>query len=286
MICCPVICEHDLGLAVDEQIIMPEGWQSLYDDTDTTVTSARVGLTRTALRFVAEMKFNVLLFISLSGMNKRSDDRTRMSCEAACATDSSGNLMPCLDACRAYAERWLERLQFIDAACVDAIVLMNTLILLYICFRPSEALPYGTGKWRKSDVSLCFHINEYYSAPVVTAVRLISALGTLLLIVSDFRVSVTSARPMTLLEAWSWNANAWIPALIATANLHKPSKELASVRFRAFEAQIRSAADWDTFRWPDLLKSAPALLEAKVTAAAFAEIDAETEQQRMEAMHA
>ena len=34
---------------------------SLYDDKDTTVESARVGIFRTCVRFAAEMKFNLLL---------------------------------------------------------------------------------------------------------------------------------------------------------------------------------------------------------------------------------
>ena len=39
----------------------------------------------------------------------------------------------------------------IDATLVHVIVLMNTALLVYICFRPSDALPYGMGKWHNSD---------------------------------------------------------------------------------------------------------------------------------------
>ena len=256
-----------------------DGWEELYDAPDTAVESRTAGLTRTGFRFLAEMKFNVLLFVSLQAMNTRSDDRTHMVCEASCATDGmeDGTVGECLAVCADYEENWLSKLRVIDATCVWAILVMNSCLLIYICFRPSEALPFGMGKWRKADYSLCFHINEFYSTQLATFVKILSAAATLALIVSDLRVAMTSTKPMTLMEAWAWNANSWLPALIATANLHRPARELANVRFAVFEKSVRGV---EAFAWMDLLKSAPALLQSKVTSAAFKDLCNESEAQR------
>lgn len=248
---------------------------SLYDDKDTTVESARVGIFRTCVRFAAEMKFNLLLMNALNGMNMRADAISELRCKGLCAVPGSkyfnDDLAVCTDGCLDYTvEKSGENL---DSIVVIFITAMNTLVVVYILFRPSEALPYGTGKWRKSDTALCFHLNEFYSTRLVLRVRIISALATLYLIVTDI---LTSRMPLG--RTMMYNGSSWIPALIATWHLHKPIPSLATVRYSVFEAALGPLADH--FRWRDLLKSGPALCESKMTEAALAKCEQQTAFQR------
>jgi len=249
--------------------------QSLYDDADTTVKSAGAGILRTCLRFAAEMKFNLLLMNALNGMNVRADAISDLRCKALCAVPGSkyfnADLSICSDGC---ADFIVEKLgEKVDSLVVIFITTMNTLVVVYILFRPSEALPYGTGKWRKSDTALCFHLNEFYCSRLIFWVRVISAFATLYLIVTDILVS-----RMPLGRAMMYNGSSWIPALIATWHLHKPMPTLASVRYGVFEAELGTLAD--RFQWKDLLKSGPSICESKLVEAALLQCQQRTEYQR------
>ena len=82
---------------------------------------------------------------------------------------------------------------------------------------------------------------------------------------------------MTLGLTLQYNLNSWIPGLIAAWHLHAPAHELVSVRFRVYQAAVKEISD---FKWTDLLKSAPALLQSKVTTSALRDLNEITEEQR------
>ena len=212
---------------------MPK-YAELYDDTDTEVKSAWGGLRRSFMRCAAEMKFSVLLLLSLNGMNKRADEIADLRCRSLCATPGTkffqDDVALCTSGCDDYTSR--RTANSADFVVVLMLTAMNALVVIYILFRPSSALAFGLGKWRKSDTSLCFHINDYYCSRAVLGVRILSALGTLYLIVSDLYTSLRWGIPLG--QIWSNNGNSWMPALIATWSLHTPKRELAdaSVRWR------------------------------------------------------
>ena len=86
-----------------------------------------------------------------------------------------------------------------DDRLVKLLVLINVMMLAYICFRPSEKLDYGLGKWRESDVSLCFHLNEFYDSSAGNLVRRLNKLFVFAMVAFDLK------RVFDVAESWSAN---------------------------------------------------------------------------------
>ena len=239
---------------------MGETWHHLYDDTDTDVESAFAGITRTVLRFIAESKYILLIYLSLQSMNHRAD---MFVLKVGCGCPKVDGLYfapDCIADCQA---RQAEH-EFYDNLCVQVMLGFNTLLLLYICFRPSDVLDYGLGKWRASDVSLCYHLNEFYYSDIASTTRVINKVLTFLLIMLDLTRVFGHSESLSIFLDWFLHAIAWIPAWLGVSHLHAPAELLAKTRYKVYMDFI-SDVHTKRFECSSLLQSAPQVLMSKTT---------------------
>ena len=141
---------------------------------------------------------------------------------------------------------------------VWALVAINLLAFAWVCVRAAR-----NPGWCASDLALCFHLNADYSLYPVFALRILNAMVTFALLVT---VASTSDSPQSgLMEG----AVPLLLATIAVCNLHAPS-----AAFNTPFAVLNNAGR-APFRWAELARPAPRVLEARMSAAAVEALQAE-----------
>ena len=206
----------------------------------------------TAARIVAELRFTVLLGIALHAMTWKGINTNY------CASVEAGQ---CLDDCLAQirqrpAPAWDADPPLLPT--VWALVAINLLAFAWVCVRAAR-----NPGWCASDVALCFHLNADYSLYPVFALRILNAMVTFALLVT---VASTSDSPQSgLMEG----AVPLLLATIAVCNLHAPS-----AAFNTPFAVLNNAGR-APFRWAELARPAPRVLEARMSAAAVEALQAE-----------
>ena len=196
----------------------------------------------TAARIVAELRFTVLLGIALHAMTVTARKGINTNCLAQIrqrpspAWDADPPLLPTV---------W-------------ALVAINLLAFAWVCVRAAR-----NPGWCASDLALCFQLNADYSLYPVFALRILNAMVTFALLVT---VASTSDSPQSgLMEG----AVPLLLATIAVCNLHAPSAAF-NTPFAVLNNVGRAP-----FRWVELARPAPRVLEARMSAAAVEELQAE-----------
>ena len=196
----------------------------------------------TAARIVAELRFTILLGIALHTMTVTARKGINTNCLAqirqrpAPAWDADPPLLPTV---------W-------------ALVAINLLAFAWVCVRAAR-----NPGWCASDLALCFQLNADYSLYPVFALRILNAMVTFALFVT---VASTSDSPQSgLMEG----AVPLLLATIAVCNLHAPSAAF-NTPFAVLNNVGRAP-----FRWAELARPAPRVLEARMSAAAVEALQAE-----------
>lgn len=195
----------------------------------------------TVARIVAELRFTVLLGIALHAMTWKGINT---------------NYCASVDAGQRPAPAWDADPPLLPT--VWALVAINLLAFAWVCVRAAR-----NPGWCASDLALCFHLNSDYSLYPVFALRVLNAMVTFALLVT---VASTSDVPQFgLMEG----AVPLLLATIAVCNLHAPS-----AAFNTPYAVLNNAGR-APFRWAELARPAPRVLEARMSAAAVEALQAE-----------
>ena len=213
------------------------------------------GTLEVAARCIAELRFNALLTMTLYAVV---GETRRVIDEEACDSRPAGQ---CLEDCMSQVQRsfglslsWESDLPMVSV--VGLLAALNSLAFGWICMRAASK-----PEWRDSDLALCFHLNADYSLQPVKALRLFNAGVTLACILMCVAVASKSSSAIAVLTE---EAVPFVLAIMAAYNLHAPSTAF-DMPFDVFGAHVRGAS----FGWGELLQPAPAVLQARISAAAM-----------------
>ena len=132
-------------------------------------------------------------------------------------------------------------------------------------------------KWRKSDIALCYKLNMYYASSGWVRWVKFGMLAIYVLAVGE--LLATALIEGLFIDILYMQLLPSITAALALTSLHTPSPGLEGVAFSVYKKTLE---DESGFAYADLTYSAPALLVAKLTAAALEDVQEESQELRDE----
>ena len=228
-----------------------------------------------SLRLVAELKFVALFALCATDVTYQSRavaDEARCVAQTASAC-TAGTV--CLDRLTCIAELKQSRViagvggwymgsglgewdDYYRMNTVWFLTLLNALVTTLLVFHREDA----GGKWKRSDIALCFKLNQHYQSRSVRIVRRANIAIILVAVLAS--VFIAYRRGTVYLLLYELHIEI-IGLIIAVDNMHSPADELDPDK--TFEFYEHSLTTFP-FEWGDLWSSAPSLLTKKMTSAA------------------
>jgi len=159
---------------------------------------------------------------------------------------------------------------FVIWFCILAMLNVGSVVALY------KSAADGQRKG-KSDLAICFKLNELYASKPMRGLRKINFIGFAMSVSS---LIISSAIKGALVPMISSQLVAWSAVFTSLMSLHAAEDGLTGIPFKTYRKHLivadEAAPDGDTddfagFKMADLLASAPSVLMAKLSAAALAE---------------
>ena len=211
-----------------------------------------------ALRVIAETRIALFMFVTfftlITSARSTGDDAACKLLTASCGNANSSAIEICaaqktsaLTLGMNLSEDWI-RLVLACLICVTSLGLTVGLA----CTAPKQA--------KRSDVAMCFHLNQAYFSRPVQAMRWACGLTFAASIVIALAVRTNM---QTFLAIFAKDIVAWVAAFLMVVSVHAPVSSLQGVTWEQYKRHIPG----HRFKCSDLIFTAPKLLEEKLSRA-------------------